>query len=105
MAVDEVCMRTMNAVWGGPIQGKPACQGWKCSECPWTFDMLAMYRPSDLPKWERKAEKDFDKHDCANLNAIAAQVAAAKAKAAKPLTTEQRDKLQEAIKIRRDGNG
>jgi hypothetical protein len=72
--------------------------------------MLAIYRPSDLPKWERKAQRDFDKHDCANLNAIAALVAAAKAKAAKPLTNEQRDKLQDAIKVRRvesklDGNG
>jgi hypothetical protein len=72
--------------------------------------MLAMYPPSELPKWERKAQKDFDKHDCANLNAIAAQVAAAKAKAAKPLTAEQRGKLQDAIKVRRvesklDGKG
>ncbi len=103
-------MRTMNAVWGGPIPGKPACQCWKCSDCPWSFDMLAMYRPSELPKWERKARKAFDKHDCANLNAIAAQVAAAKAKAPKPLPVDQREKLRDAIKIRRvesklDGNG
>jgi hypothetical protein len=72
--------------------------------------MLAMYRPSELPKWERKARKAFDKHDCANLNAIAAQVAAAKAKAPKPLPVDQREKLRDAIKIRRvesklDGNG
>jgi hypothetical protein len=103
-------MRTMNAVWGGPIPDKPACQRWKCSDCPWIFEMLGIYRTSDLPKWERKAQKAFDKHDCANLNAIAAQVSAAKANAPKPLTKEQRAKLQDAIKVRRvesrlDGNG
>jgi len=72
--------------------------------------MLFMYRPSELPKWERKARKAFDKHDCANLNAIAAQAASAKAKLPKPLTPEEHQKLRDAIEIRRvesklDGNG
>jgi hypothetical protein len=69
----------MTAVWGGPIPGKPACQGWKCSDCPWTYDMLAMYQTKDLPKWERRAQKSFDKHNCAEFSA-----AVARAKAKKP---------------------
>lgn len=64
-------MRVMNSVWGGPIPGKPACQRWECSDCPWVFEMLPTYRHSELPKWERKARKEFEKHNCAELNALA----------------------------------
>ena len=40
--------------------------------------MLGIYRSSQLPTWERKAKKSFDKHDCAQWNVAAAQRAKGK---------------------------
>ena len=65
-------MRTMTSKWGGPIPGKPACQGLQCSDCPWFFEMLFMYHPRELRAWERKAQKSFEKHNCAKWNATRA---------------------------------
>lgn len=61
-------MRTMNALWGGPNPKKPACQGWRCSNCSWKFDMPFIYRDEDLADWETKARKIFDMHECAAFN-------------------------------------
>ena len=66
-------MRSMLTRWGGPIPGKPAVQGWYCSDCPWSEDMLGMYRPAELVAWERRARKSFEKHNCIELRAAAAR--------------------------------
>jgi len=65
-------MRTMIAKWRATGSGKSACQGWMCSGCNWSLDMLAVYSPGRLAAWERKAGKKFEAHNCAEFSAAAA---------------------------------
>ncbi len=60
----------MTSVWGSPIPDKLAFQYWKCSDCPWTCDLLARY-PRNPQGREAEALARFKKHSCVEYNAAA----------------------------------
>ncbi len=67
--LESVGMRAMLSVRGSPIPDQPAFQYWKCSDCPWTCDLPASY-PRNPRGREAEALERFEKHSCAEYNAI-----------------------------------